>query len=291
MTEEGTTAPVNPVTGLSDAEANDIRLVVTDMDGTLLGEGGATPEGLFPLMDELNDAGIELVPASGRQYAAIKRVFEPSPLADEMTYIAENGTFVVRAGETLGTIPMPVHAIPEIITIVREQAAAGLPVGAVVCTPRLAYTELTHESVVEAAAPYYAQLEVVADSLAQPGEVLKIAIYDTGNAEADLMPLLSRFQDDYMVTVSGPNWIDIMSQDANKGNAIAILEKRLELRNEQILAFGDFLNDRELLAHVHHSYAMANAHPEIAALARHQAPDHREAGVLQVLRALLEQRS
>ena len=54
------------------------------------------------------------------------------------------------------------------------------------------------------------------------------------------------------------------------------------------MAFGDYLNDCELLQAVGESYAMENAHPALKALARHIAPSNDENGVMRVVRAALE---
>ena len=53
------------------------------------------------------------------------------------------------------------------------------------------------------------------------------------------------------------------------------------------MAFGDYLNDCELLQAVGESYAMANAHPALKTLARHIAPSNDENGVMRVVREAL----
>lgn len=49
------------------------------------------------------------------------------------------------------------------------------------------------------------------------------------------------------------------------------------------MAFGDGGNDLEMLAHVDHSYAMANAPEKVKKTAKYQAPSNQESGVLEVL--------
>jgi len=57
---------------------------------------------------------------------------------------------------------------------------------------------------------------------------------------------------------------------------------------EQTAAFGDYLNDAELLAAAGTSYAMANGHPQLKAAADHIAPSNEENGVVRVLQQLLD---
>ena len=52
----------------------DVRLVVSDMDGTLLTSGGVVPDDFWPLLETMRRRGITFVPASGRQYATLARL-------------------------------------------------------------------------------------------------------------------------------------------------------------------------------------------------------------------------
>ena len=47
-----------------------IRLIATDLDGTLLEKGGALPEGFYDVAEDLKKLGILLVAASGRASCA-----------------------------------------------------------------------------------------------------------------------------------------------------------------------------------------------------------------------------
>jgi len=62
------------------------------------------------------------------------------------------------------------------------------------------------------------------------------------------------------------------------------LYARLHITKDEAMAFGDYLNDYELLENVTHSYAMANAHPKLKAIAAHIAPSNDEDGVMRVIK-------
>ena len=62
-----------------------IRLIASDLDGTLLGKDKKVPEEMFSLIGELKKKGILFAASSGRQYANIRRLFEP--VKDEIAYI------------------------------------------------------------------------------------------------------------------------------------------------------------------------------------------------------------
>ena len=77
-----------------------IKLVASDLDGTLLLNGAQKlPEELFPLIRGLKKEGILFVAASGRQYANMKRLFEP--VLEDMAFICENGALAFQNGELL----------------------------------------------------------------------------------------------------------------------------------------------------------------------------------------------
>ena len=80
----------------------DLRLVVVDMDGTLLDDAGALPADFPRVLDRLKSGGIAFAPASGRQYATLRDMFggvrtESGATVD--SFIAENGNVVVRDGK------------------------------------------------------------------------------------------------------------------------------------------------------------------------------------------------
>ncbi len=93
-------ADAEPIAGTLDPlvfdPIPDIRLIACDMDGTLLDDDDAIHDDFWPLIDALHERGVVFCPASGRQYYNLLERFEP--IADEVVFIAENGTYVVRGG-------------------------------------------------------------------------------------------------------------------------------------------------------------------------------------------------
>lgn len=262
----------------------DVRLVVVDMDGTLLDEHGEVPDALWPLLERLDERGIVFAPASGRQYATLSRTFERA--GRELTYIAENGSYVVRGGVELGSVTLEPALVADAVARLRDLARQGHDLGVVLCGKRSGYVERADDAFLGHVRPYYAALETVPDLLAVEDDVVKIAIFGFAGAES-VAAALDGFRETHQVVVSGQHWTDLMSSDANKGVAVARLQAELGIGRAQTVAFGDYLNDLEMLDAADHSFAMANAHPEVIARARHVAPSHREHGVITTLEALL----
>ena len=268
----------------------DVRLVVTDMDGSLLDEDHQIPADFWPLLDELFARGIAFAPASGRQYATLADQFEA--VADRIAVIAENGNMVVDKGELVYATEIPTDDVVAVLKAVRQASADGLDVGVVLCGQKTAYTERHDKAFYAEAAQYYHALEEVDDLLdvvvSGADKFVKIAIFDFEKAEDSIAPRLSKVASSLNVVVSGAHWVDAMVPDVNKGVALENLQESLGVTPAQTVVFGDYLNDLELFDHAELSFAMANAHPLVKERARFVAPPNTEEGVIQVLRRLLD---
>ncbi|MEU6283287.1 Cof-type HAD-IIB family hydrolase [Streptomyces sp. NPDC047028] len=265
--------------------AADIRLVVTDMDGTLLDDAKRIPEGLWPMLAELRRRGVLFSPASGRQYATLARQF--ADVADGMVFIAENGTYVVRDGAELSSDPLDRSVAAEVARTVRRLVANGVDAGAVVCGKRAAYVERTDEPFLAEVRKYYVEHRIVEDVTAVDDDVIKVALFDFGSAEHTTAPALAGVAATHQVVVSGEHWVDVMNPTADKGAALRGLQRELGITPAQTMVFGDYLNDLEMLDAADWSFAMANAHPEVVRRARHLAPSNNDNGVLRTVARVL----
>lgn len=262
--------------------ASGIRLIAVDMDGTLLDGQGAVPPALWLMLDRLRDAGIAFAPASGRQHATLRREFGAH--GDDLVFIAENGTFVTRGDEELSSDTMDRAFVDSLIAEIR---GFRHDVGVVLCGKASAYIERTDAAFRDQAEKYYARLADVADLTAVDDDILKIAVFDVEDGEKNTAPALERHRLTHQVVVSGHHWVDVMNQGVSKGKALRAIQNLLDVTPEQTAVFGDYLNDLDMMDAADFSFAMANAHPDVAAAARYRAPSNVDHGVIQVLERLL----
>ena len=280
------TAPApTPTDALPDIV--DLRLVVTDMDGSLLDVEGRRPPRFGTVLTRMRENDVAFVPASGRQLDNLRTVFGAA-IADSPV-IAENGTVVVQGGTE---IHRETIARPDAVAAVRTTRALRereLDVGPVIATRDRAYVDRIDERFVRQCALYYTALEPVADLLDLPlDNVIKIAVYAFGDAETECRDPLAAAVPGVQVVVSGAHWVDMMAPSASKGRALAAIQERLGVGPAQTAVFGDYLNDAELYDHADLSFAMANAHPDILARARYIAPGNADDGVLHTIEVLLD---
>jgi Cof subfamily protein (haloacid dehalogenase superfamily) len=262
----------------------DMRLVITDMDGTLLAPDGAIPDAFWPLLTELDRRGIVFAVASGRQYETLRGLFGPA--SARIAFVAENGAHVVRAGGEVRVAALPRDVADRLVDSVRELSTQR-DIGLVWCGRHSAYIERGDEAFVREAAVFYDRLERVDDLHEVTDVPLKFAAFDAGGADV-AAPFFEEACRPCRVVASSGCWLDIMDPDQNKGLAVRALKDDLGVTADQVVAFGDYLNDLEMLAEATHSYAMGNAHAEVRRLARYVAPPNHEYGVLSTIADLLE---
>lgn len=260
-----------------------IKMVVSDIDGTLLEEGTdrLDPE-FYEVIRELKKRGILFVAASGRQYASMMHVLEP--VADDIVFITENGMNIIQRGETLMSRFIDRQLGEEVIRFGRGIAGQQT----LLCTPYMQYLEEKNDQLLEwLRNGYHSKCTVVEDLIPYVNRANKISIYCAGGAAQTGQAYVERFGGRLNVLVSGGPWIDLMNMDADKGIAITLLQEKLGISAEETMAFGDNCNDIGMLGRAAENYAVANAHPDLIRAARHVTEFPQGRGVLHVLREKL----
>ncbi|WP_235831322.1 Cof-type HAD-IIB family hydrolase [Gordonia zhaorongruii] len=271
---------------MNEQTTRDIRLVVSDMDGTLLDANGRVPDGFWPFLDEMTERGIAFVPASGRQCQSLARLFDrfPGPLS----YVGDNGGVVMHADAVLHSVTMDPGFVRRVVLAVREANDNGSQLRTILCRVDGARIDSADPEFDVQARTYCAVLEKVDDLAVDTDGVVKIAIYDFADASVTASEVLAPLGESHKMVVSGAHWIDITDNAVHKGVGVRRIQDQLGVIPDQTVVFGDYLNDLEMLDAAHWSFAMANAHPEVAARARYGAPSNADHGVVSVLRELLE---
>lgn len=254
-----------------------IKLIATDMDGTLLNDEHQLPKNLNMTIQALKEKGVVFGAASGRQYYNLLKQFHEEK--DEMLFIAENGTFVIHKGKELFSNCLPREIAMELIKVGRTIENAHV----FVCGKQSAYIESDLPEVLEQADLYYARRQIVDDLLLVEDEILKVTILDFSGSEHNSNRYFDRYRDQLQVAVSGFLWLDITNGDANKGTAIQRVQEHFNITKEETMVFGDYLNDYAMMQEAEYSFAMANAHDEIKKIARFQAASNNDNGVIKAI--------
>lgn len=260
-----------------------VKLVVSDMDGTLLNSKGEVSPLFFELFKKLQLQNILFCAASGRQYNSI--VDKLSAIKDDIYVIAENGGIAKKGTEVLLLKALETKKVIKVIPVLRNIKDTNI----VLCSQDIAYIESKHNEFIELFQEYYQSFKVVGDLLevAKKTPILKIAVYHFSSSEDFIYPEIEYLKEDYLLKISGQNWLDISDEQANKGNALRAVQKLLNISKEETMVFGDYHNDIEMLQEARFSFAMGNAHTDITAIAKYATKSNNNFGVEHVLKKLV----
>lgn len=258
-----------------------IKLIVTDMDGTLLNDSHDIPADFWETEKFLSNKGIYVAVASGRQYYNLESKFDE--IKDRMIFFAENGTYVVHKGKELFLNALDPEAAMDFIDIGREIDGVQL----VLCGKESAYIESGDEAFYNEIKQYYERLQIVEDLKKVKDTFLKVTICDFKGVEKNSYLNFKKYKKDFKVAIAADIFLDITSLTANKGTAIKKIQESLNISPDETLVFGDYLNDLEMMQNANHSYAMKNAHPEIISASKFVTEfTNNENGVLKTIEFL-----
>ena len=256
-----------------------VKLIAADMDGTLLDSNKQLSPRLFPLLKTLHQKGVRFAVASGRQYYTLLEQFQE--IQDQITFISENGAMVMEKGVSLYLDRIDPQSVARHVEMIRNISGAY----PVLCGAKSAYYENSDPIFLDNFEMYYARTQKLDDVLDALHEdtIFKIAVFDEKGAEGNTYVKLQQSGEGLEVILSGLYWVDLMNPGVNKGKALTTLQKAYGISPEETMAFGDYLNDVEMMEACFHSYAMANAHPKLKELCRFEAASNDEDGVVQAI--------
>lgn len=256
-----------------------IKLIASDMDGTLLNDKKEFPHDFDEVLDKLHAKGIHFVVASGRSFSTLKLNFAGK--LDKLDFICDNGAYVVANGELVSMSILDKSCVKRLIEICRGMER----VTPVLCGVHGTYFERKDEEFYNEVTRFYLHYTCVDDIAAVDDDIFKIAVCDYNGAEKNCYPIISReFADDFTVAVTGPKWIDIMNKGINKGAALKDIREKLGISREETMAFGDYFNDAELLLEAEYGFVMKNAHPDMKKFGKYTAESNNDEGVTKAIK-------
>lgn len=259
-----------------------IRLLASDIDGTLVEEGCAHPEEeLLRIFHELKKKGIYLVVATGRQLRSAERTFKDC--ASELFFIAENGAVIATSRRILTEKRMDASAVRSLVQKIEERKNLRILFGTAEVSYIKGGDEAYERLMIEG---YHNEIEIVDSFEGLYDKALKISVYSE-NVMEEAGDLLGYDADRLRSVRSGACWIDFTHPEADKGSALREIQESLFVDPEETLVFGDQMNDLEMMMRGRYSYAMEGAPEAVKEAASAIAPSVKEHGVTKVLHTLM----
>ena len=271
----------------------EIKIVATDMDGTLLDPRGQLDlPRLEKILDKLDHRGVRFVIATGNEVHRMRQLL--GHLAERVVLVVANGARIFENNELLQAQTWDDVMVDRALDHFKgrecqDQFVVTAMNGGFVKKGTV-FTELDKFMTPEMIEKLYQRMNFVDEF--DPnlfGGVLKMSmVVGKERSESVLQEINDLFDGHVRAVSSGYGCIDILQDRIHKAWGLVELLKRWNLKPEQIMAFGDSENDIEMLELAGISYAMENAEEAVKRVATKVAPANSQAGVYKVLENWLE---
>ncbi len=285
-----------------------MKLLATDLDGTLLNENHEISEENVQAIKKAEEHGIQVVVATGRTYHAAKKPLEAAGL--NLPIICLNGAKIYdNAGQLLKSTPLEEQDCKRIQAICEKE---GLYFE--VFTNQGGFTKsregflqvmidimmsfhptTTREEIREMALQRFQDEEIKItpdiNKLFEREDIIvyKILAFSIKNENLNPIYLQLKDKEDLAITSSGFSNLEFNHKDAQKGPALEHFAKTLNIAMKDVMAIGDSYNDVSMLTMAGRGVAMANADNEIKQLCNYTTKTNREHGFAHAVEEMLDE--
>ncbi|MCA4133168.1 HAD family hydrolase [Arthrobacter sp. M4] len=264
-----------------------MRLVASDIDGTILGHDGKISERTIRAFDACRAAGVELVFVTGRPPRWLYPLEEQ--LGHSGTVICSNGAVVwdLETNRPLSAQGISKDDVLEARRIIKELRPDALFAAETLSGFHLepGFIENETSELLQEFVP-----APLAETLTEDDAVVKfLAVTRRGTADEFLAQVRPAVAHLVATTHSAPRdaLLEMSVPGVNKAVTLARYAASLGIDAKDVVAFGDMPNDVEMLRWAGDGYAMASGHPAAIHAAGQQAPHFDDDGVAQILEAKL----
>lgn len=268
-----------------------IRLIATDLDGTLLTDTSEVTPRTRAALDRARAAGIPVVPVTARQPVGLRAVAAGAGF--DGWALCGNGAYGIHlsTGEVLFAAELPAATQHRIAAALAER------------TPDLLFASVRDAGETFVAQHGYAAVAQHSDHKRDPAtmggvplaEVLdhpavKLVVRHRNVSPPEIHATIGELGlSGFEATLSGAPFVEIMAEGVTKASGLTRLCARLGVNRKEVLAFGDAMNDIEMLNWAGRGVAMANAEPATIAAADEVADTNENDGVARVIEQLLDE--
>lgn len=285
-----------------------IKVIASDMDGTLLGDDHKPAPETLAVVKKACDAGIRFMIATGRNFPGAMAELKDAELVCD--YIVGSGAEVRNPQqEVVVTHPISIELCRAIYEEIRDY-----PLSVTFCTDGYDYKIGTPEEIEEslmlqmqlffsnqpreelAKSETYRRIKKSTRSMSDMDEleaagvpVYKLFLYSEDKAMLDEMNVRLQRNKDIAVASSFPTNLEITDVKAQKGPVLKEYIESLGYTMDEVMVLGDSLNDLSMISmDFGATVAMANADPEVKSAAKYITKSNTEFGVAYAIEELLK---
>lgn len=262
-----------------------IKLIVIDIDGTLLDSDGYLPEENKQAIQQANEADIKIVLCTGRPFQSTKHFMEELDLFQEDDMVITNNGGLIQKSKK-GEI---IHEIrfnrDEILDIYKLAQKLKMPVNFIDLDyiyepsyPAGSKSIYTGGNVPRENALKFVDLDI--NNLAEDFEVNQIIISRPSEELDAIIPKIPEsYYEKYKIYKSLSFILEFLPKDVDKGNSLDIIRKILDLEKDEVMSIGDQENDLSLIKKAGFGVAMGNAVEEVKQVADYITKSNDENGL------------
>ncbi|TXK72113.1 HAD family hydrolase [Paenibacillus sp. N3.4] len=238
-----------------------IKLIVSDLDGTLLDHSKKVTQREITAITKAKEAGITLCLASGRMNVEIQQVLKE--IGHQAHSVSQNGAFIhMEDGTFLQSQLFQPKLAKQVYQLLKDFDLVKL-----ICTGEANYitsmSPASEEVQSRTFRPFIIKEDLEKDLLLDL-ETSKFSMFGELEILLRLKALMEeKLGDQLEMFLSDKDCLDIMPLNVSKGRSLLVLIEKLGLQREEIACFGDSFNDVSMFSITPHSFAMRGAHPEV----------------------------
>ncbi len=255
------------------------QILFLDIDGTILTPDDRIEESTKEAVRQVKKRGIEVFLATGRPLHEIMEIGEELNVE---SFIGYNGAYAIHQGKDILIEPMDAEIVDSFFQIMR-----GKEHEAVLYTNGKNLLSSEKTGAIKDFAKHFHLKSTEAYHEKYSDEILGISLMNIGKEEVALYEEAGDLSLS-PINVEGfkEHAYDVIRDKVNKGFAVQKVLDVLGLEKEQAIAFGDGMNDKEMLSLVGDGFAMGNAQPELFPYAKHKTTDVTNSGIFNGLKTL-----
>jgi Cof subfamily protein (haloacid dehalogenase superfamily) len=252
-----------------------IRLLLADVDGTLVTQQKVLTDRARQAVARLRDAGIQFAITSGRPPRGMSMLIEPLNLTTPIAAF-NGGLFVDRNLAILEQHVLPADISPQVVSLLESHKLdAWIYRGNDWFVherhgPHVDREEWTVKFPPTVVPNFDGKLDNVVKIVGVGDDLPAVAQCETDARH--------QFGDHVSAARSQPYYLDVTHPLANKGTVATRLSEMLNIPTEQIATIGDMPNDVLMFAHSGLSIAMGNASPDVQRAARRVTATNEDEG-------------
>lgn len=264
------------------------KAIAVDMDGTFLDSNKNYDHTKFQkILGEIKQRKLHFIVSSGRPLARLKLDFKD--FLDQIDIVAENGAVLFRDGHIFSTRFFTDKTVKKLIKFIQENypqmeiMASGVD---------YSYLLVSSSSNFKQQMNYYYPNQVELKSFNQMptnARITKLTLWSDQSTSTLAKEFNRDFSERIHVTTSGFKFTDVLPYGVNKADGLKYFLRYFDLSGDDLIAFGDGMNDAEMMKLAKFSYAMANADKDLKQITKYEAPSNDENGVFKVLENYLKQ--